>query len=85
MAEKTFDNLDPPVSVTNPGGAPAGVAFPRHVHADDGSYVEAVDEADLAAKLKEGYTLEPQCNLDGSPFAKDVKKGLPKKIVAAKA
>lgn len=87
MADKTFDQLAPPSSVTNPDGAAAGGQFPRHVHADDGSYVVVVDEDDLAAKIADGYTLEPQVNLDDTPFAKDVKKTTPndKKGAEAKA
>jgi hypothetical protein len=72
MADKTFDSENPPVSVTNPlGGSPH---FPRHLHAADGSYIEVGDDAAMQQALEDGYTEAPQCNLDGTPFAKDVAK-----------
>jgi hypothetical protein len=30
--QKAFDNLNPPRSVTDPNGAPAGRPFPKHMH-----------------------------------------------------
>lgn len=59
MAEvKTFDNLNPPATVTNPNGV-LSRDFPAHVHHEDGSYVTVHTAEEKQAYLDQGYTEQP--------------------------
>ncbi len=64
-----FDLLKPPESITNPkppAAPPVDREFPRHVYATkeshdtlhaDGNYIVVRDQKELAAALKDGYSL----------------------------
>lgn len=60
MAEgMAFDQLNPPVKVTNPG-APSGFQeYPRHLHRMNGEYVVVTNDVDKEAKLADGWFLTP--------------------------
>lgn len=54
-----FNNLEPKTDVTDPKRLGANRDYPAHVHAKDGSYVVVFTDAEKAARLDEGYTLQP--------------------------
>lgn len=57
MAEKTFDHLAPPTSVTNPGGVAGFQEYPRHMHKHGEPSVQVPDDAGRDEKLEAGYCL----------------------------
>lgn len=72
-----FNNLTPPVSVTNPEAAEKGLGqnayreYPRHLHRADGSFVEVTDDGERDAKLADGWFLTPGAAKEAAEPAKD--------------
>jgi hypothetical protein len=57
MADKTFDQLNPPAAVTNPGGVAGFQEYPRHMHKHGEPSVQVPDDAGRDEKREAGYFL----------------------------
>lgn len=55
-----FNNMEPPQTVTNPDVQGKGYReYPRHMHHEDGSFVEVKNDKQKAVAKKKGYTEAP--------------------------
>lgn len=58
-----FNAANPPVKITNPGGAPSGgyvyQEFPRQMHKFNEASITVLTEEDKAARIEDGWALQP--------------------------